>query len=336
MTRRLLLLSPAFHGIWNGLALAFSDLGYLVTPHLFDHHPSTTSRIRYKARRELPGYLGIDPEPAHRRAVTAAAVQALREHRPDFVLIVKGERLEDSFWDALDASRAKRLLWLYDDYRRIEFREEAIVRAGSVASFSHSDVERFNGLGVSAAHVPLAFDTTLRPQVQPPRAQVIFAGARYPYRERMLIELCAAGLPVRAFGREWSHHPVDRLRTWNPRRPAVPAGRDLHRAELYGHLRASAAALNVHDGVQDGFNLRTFEASGVGGVQLIDRSDVSSFYDIGTEVAVYTSHEELLALATRALSDPRWSNQIRTAARRRTLADHTMAHRARQLDLRWV
>jgi spore maturation protein CgeB len=336
MTKRLLLLSPVFHGIWRGLESALDELGFSTRWHLYDENPTYAARLRYKAQRELPRYFGVDPEPAHRRDVTSKAVAALRSMRPDYVLIVKGERLEHAFWDALDQSGAKRLLWLYDDYRRIGFRPELLARAGAVASFSLSDVDSLPTLGVRSHYLPLAFEPGIVP-VRPPTAEgIVFAGARYPYRESLLRRMLEAGLPVRAYGRQWSHHPIDRARTWDPRRPAIPAGRDLTRPHLYGHLLSASAALNVHDGAQDGFNLRTFEACGVGGLQLIDRPDVSQFYDVGTEIAVYQSDEELIDLAGRALSDPAWRSRLGAAARRRTLAQHTMTDRARELVTWWA
>lgn len=336
MTKRLLLLSPAFHGIWQGLENALNELGYDVRTHLYDENPTPAARLRYKAQRELPRYLGFDPEPAHRRDVTSKAVAAIRALRPDFVVVVKGERLEHAFWDALDDSGAKRLLWLYDDYRRIGFRPELLARAGAVASFSASDVDRLRALGLRGHHLPLAFESGVVPVPPATTEGIVFAGARYPYRERLLRTMLDAGLPVRAYGRQWSHHPVDRVRTWDPRRPAIPAGRDLSRPHLYGHLRCAPAALNVHDGVQDGFNLRTFEACGVGGLQLIDRPDVSQFYDVGTEIAVYRSDEELIDLARRALRDPAWRSRMGAAALRRTHAHHTMTNRARELVTWWA
>lgn len=333
---RLLILSPAFHGIWQGVAASFQQLGYNVRAHLYDHNPTVLARAGYKLSRELPRYVGMDPEPRHRRSVTTRAVNVLRDTCPDAVLVIKGELLGRDFWDALDDSRARRLLWLYDDYRRVGFKPEFLERARTVASFSDSDVIRLRAQGVEAHYLPLGFDTGLVPVPATEASELVFAGARYPYRVHLLGALVAAGLPVRAYGREWSKHPIDRLRTWDPRRPHVPAGRELARPELYGLLAAAPAALNVHDGTQDGFNLRTFEACGVGGVQMTDRADVDRFYDVGSEVVVYRDSAELAELAQRAVTDVPWSDRIRAAARRRTLAHHTMRHRVDEMEAWWA
>lgn len=159
-------------------------------------------------------------------------------------------------------------------------------------------------------------------------------GARYPARQEVLADLHARGIPVRAYGRDWSGHPVDRLRTWRVGTPSLPAERDVSRAAAYDVMAASAATLNLH-GDQDGFTMRTFEAAGVGAVQLIDRADVGDLYELGTEVLTWSSPDELAGLCARALADPVWSDSVRAAARARTLAEHTFDHRVAALEDAW-
>ena len=81
--------------------------------------------------------------------------------------------------------------------------------------------------------------------------------------------------------------------------------------------------------------MRTFEIPGMAGVQLIDRSDVSEFYDIGTEVLTYASTEELLEHAHRLQRDQRWAQEIGRRGRQRTLAEHTFDHRVADLEDLW-
>ena len=149
-----------------------------------------------------------------------------------------------------------------------------------------------------------------------------------------MLHLHAAGVPVRVYGRDWSEHPVDRLRTWTWRRPDLPAERDIDRATAYAVMRASAATLNMHAN-QDGFTMRTFEACGSGATQLIDRSDLDGLYDDGVELASWSSYEELLDLCERARVDRVWSDGLRERGRKRTLAEHTFDHRVQVLEQLW-
>ena len=51
---------------------------------------------------------------------------------------------------------------------------------------------------------------------------------------------------------------------------------------------------------------------------------------------MFGSADELVELARRAVADDRWGDRLRDAARRRTLAEHTFAHRARALEATWA
>ena len=170
--------------------------------------------------------------------------------------------------------------------------------------------------------------TTLR------AAEISFIGARYPTRDKVIAQLHTEGVPVCAYGRDWSSHPVDRVRTWRAGTPSVPAHRDVSRSAAYDVMAASAATLNLH-GDQDGFTMRTFEAAGVGALQLIDRTDVDALYLPGAEVLTWTTQDELAELCRRALTDHVWSDAIRAAGRARTLAEHTFDHRVAVLEGAW-
>lgn len=334
MSTRLLLIGPAFYGLWQGFESAFRAIGYDASSHLYDDYSSLGAKVRNKLRYELPQRLGRDVENAVRGELTRSALDAVATHDPDVVVVIKGDVLGDDLWDELDARGRPTLLWLYDALTTMSYDRERLARPGAVVSFSRDDVATMRGWGIPADHSHLGYDSLLELPVLPARDEIVFAGARYPARERLLLDLVVHGLPVRAFGRQWSHHPWDRLRTWDVRRPAVPAGRDLDRATASARMRAARASVNMH-GKQDGFNLRVFEACGVGGVQLVDRADVAELYEPDREIAVYQSPEELVALCERAGSDLSWARRLREGGARRTAAEHTLVHRARFLESRW-
>jgi spore maturation protein CgeB len=334
--RRILLVSPAFHGYDAAVAAAFESLGHTVTAHRYDHHPTLVGRVGHHLGHELPRRLRLSRSRRLRAARTRRAIEALRGSDPEVVVVMKGDQFTEDFWQALDEARLPRVLWLYDELRRTDHDLEALRRVGPLATYSAVDAASLRGKGVEATHLPLAYDHRRLPH--PPgraRDEVVFVGARYPSREATLVALVEAGLPVRAFGRDWSGHPVDRLRTWAPRRPPVPAGRDLDRTEAYRRMAEATATLNLH-GDQDGFTMRTFEACGVGAVQLIDRTDVAELYSPGEDLAPYSTHEELLDLCRRAQRDPAWAGRLRESGRRRTLAEHTFDHRVRTLEAMWA
>ena len=334
--RRILLVSPAFHGYDAAVAAAFESLGHRVTLHRYDQLPDVVSRARHHLGHELPRRLRLSGSRRLRAIRTDRAVSTLRASEPDVVVVMKGDDFTADFWQALDEARLPRVLWLYDELRRTHHDLETLRRVGPLATYSAVDAASLRDRGVEATHLPLAYDHRRLPHPPgPARDEVVFVGARYPTREATLVALVEAGVPVRAFGRDWSGHPVDRLRTWAPRRPPVPAGRDLDRTEAYRRMAESAATLNLH-GDQDGFTMRTFEACGVGALQLIDRSDVTGLYTPDEDLATYSSPDELVDLCGRARRDRAWAARLRACGRARTLAEHTFDHRVRTLEALWA
>ena len=332
--RHLLLVAPAFHGYGDSIAGALRRAGHDVSVHAYDANATLGDKLRTKLVHELPSRVGSSSgEHARQRTLTSRAVAAVGASPADVIITVKGDALGPDYWHAVDASGARQLLWLYDEIDRMSFDPAVLDSRPSVVSYSTHDVGVLTARGLRAAHVLDAYDHTI-PVTPRLSGEVVFVGARYPDRVRLLTTLHRSGIPVRAYGRDWSGHPIDRLRTWRVRSPGLPNGRDVPRAVAYGITAGAVASLNSHTD-QDGFTMRTYEIPGSGGLQLIDRPDVDQVYDPGEEVLVFTSDEELVELSRRARSDRAWARRIAERGRRRTLAEHTFDHRVPVLEAAW-
>lgn len=330
---RVLLVSPGFHGYHAAIAAALGARGHHVATHVYDDHGGVVGRTWHQLRHQLPRRIGAGSLRRLAREETARAAEAVGRHRPEAVVVVKGDTLGAAFWATL--AGVPRVTWLYDEVRRTRWTPERLGRIGPLATYSALDAIDLEAEDLDVRHLPLAFDHRLVASPTTDRTpHVTFVGARYPNREHVLTVLHDAGIPVRAYGRDWSPHPVDRVRTWRVGVPPVPGDRDISRATAYDVMAASTATLNLH-GDQDGFTMRTFEAAGVGGVQLVDRVDVDTLYTPGTEVLPFTEVEELVELCYRLTADPRWTDALRVAARARTLAEHTFDHRVAVLEDAW-
>lgn len=332
---RILLVAPAFHGYGRSIAGALERAGHAVLLYEYDLNSTRSSKVRHKLLHELPDRVtgGDSARRRHAGLMTASAVSAVREARPDVVLTVKGDALGPQYWDEVDASGARQLLWLYDEVARMSFDPAVLDSRPSVVSYSPHDVRLLSSRGVRARHVLDAYDHTI-PVTPFPSDDVVFVGARYPERERILRVLHRSGVPVRAYGRDWSDHPIDRVRTWRLHSPDLPSGRDVPRGIAYGITAGATAALNSHTD-QDGFTMRTYEIPGSGGLQLIDRPDVHQIYDPGEELLVFSSDAELVELSRRASTDRAWAARIAERGQRRTLAEHTFDHRVPVLEAAW-
>lgn len=331
---RLLLVAPSFHGYWRSIARGFEDLGYDVHTHVYDA-ASKPEKLLNKVRYELPGKLLRKPQHLSPKVVTARAIAAVQRVKPDLVLVIRAEALENDFWDAVDSSGAQRFLWLWDEIRRMSHDVGWLVSMGPLATYSPGDAQLLRDRGAEVVHVLNAYDPhrTIRPSR--PTTDISFVGAHLPTREAALRALDDAGIEVTAYGRDWSSHPVDRLRTWRLRGRGLPSHRDVSLDEAWAVMRDSAATLNIH-GDQDGFTMRTFEACGVGAVQFIDRPDVADLFEPGKELLVFESHDELLSDAQQVLRDGSRMRRLREAAQKRALAEHTFTHRARTLEALWA
>lgn len=330
---RLLIVSPVFHGYWESIQRAFQQLGFEVDTYRYDQR-NLRAKIAHKLRIELPSRLGRSTVDLVREEVTGATVDVMRRTRPDRVLAIKGDLLTERFHEAALARHVQTSVWVYDELPNTAFMHDSLSAFSTVASYSARDCATLRTQGIPCALIRDAFDPSI--PVHPiPTNEIVQIGALYPARVKALMALVQAGLPVRSYGREWSRHPFDIARTWGSRRPAVPGGREMPRAQAMGVMAGAPAALNIH-GNHDGFNMRTFEAAGAGAFQLIDRVDVSEIFEPGAEIITFTSHPELIESAQRALADPRWSSSIRAAGKRRALAEHTFLHRARQWEALWV
>lgn len=328
--RRVLLVSPAFHGYWNAIADALRFRGHEVYPHCYDASSGLQGKVQNKLVHELPQALQW---PGLREAASVRAVRVMDRVQPDVVLVIKGDQLTDTWWSAVEKSGAARVVWLYDELERMSYTPERLRGLGPVVSYSESDVEVLRRSGANAEHVPDAHDSLLD-YTPVPATGLSFVGARYPRREDLLRSVAAEGIDVVAFGREWSRSLWDVARTRRFRGAGFPSGGDVPRAKYYGIMAGSTATLNMHGDGHD-FSMRTFEAPGVGGLSLIDKPEVERYYDVGKETLVYAGADDIVDIMRRAEADSSWSRSIRDAGRRKTLAKHTFVHRVAEVERLW-
>lgn len=331
----LLVVTPGFHGYGASVADAFARNGFQVSVHQYDVERSVGRKVWNKVAHELPAKVRGTHGHQSARRVSRVAADRVREVRPDLVLVIRGDVLEEDFWDTATADGRRVGVWLYDELRRMTFDPAAISQVARLATYSRLDAQELTASGVQTLHVRTGFDER-RPVAPSSEAAglVSFIGAPLPARESALRGLLGAGVPVRAWGRGWSDHPVDRARTWRLRGRGVPNQRDIPMDQALAVMRDSAATLNIH-GDQDGFTMRTYESCGVGGVQLVDRADVAQLYEPGREVLVFSDQNELIELSRRVVANPGDFTEMRRRAQQRTLAEHTLVRRARELEALW-
>jgi spore maturation protein CgeB len=186
-------------------------------------------------------------------------------------------------------------------------------------------------LGCRNVHyLPLAFDddadgaTGQEEQAIP----ISFVGAPYPNRVKFLSEI--AGPDFQIFGEAWNHFP----------NPSVAfGGRRLTENECRGIYLRSKVNLNLHSSENaDGFgqgdfvNPRTFEIAGLGQFQIVDqRRLLPLHFDPVKEVPSFATWSAFKDAMRYFLNHEEERKAIAANARRRVMAAHTYAHRAREI-----
>jgi spore maturation protein CgeB len=193
-------------------------------------------------------------------------------------------------------------------------------------------VDHFRASGLKSEYLRLGFEPTVmeRVQVRSKSIDASFVGklggdhaTRAPFVERLVATTCvqvwgtadqglSAGARQRFGGPAWG---IDMYQVLSDSRITV----NQHAAWAGDHAN----------------NLRLYEATGVGTLLITDaKSDLSRLFKPHQEVAVYRSIEECGELINHFLAHPTEREAIAAAGRRRTLSEHTYAHRMQEfLDL---
>jgi spore maturation protein CgeB len=181
-------------------------------------------------------------------------------------------------------------------------------------------------LGLPVYYLPEACNPRVhRPHGTPAGTEpyLVIAGNMYPSRILLLERLLAAGIPLRLYG--------GRFPRWAGPTPVRGAhtGRCVYGAEKAQVFRSATAVLNnLHPAEIYGVNARLFEAAGCGAAVLTEfRPALPELFAPGDEVLAFHDFDELVAQATRLLSEPGLSAKVGDAAAQRAHASHTYEQR---------
>lgn len=281
---------------------ALERLGCAVA--VVEHSPKNfLSRIR---RGDLPDRLG----------------QALRDHRPDLILVLGHDLPSTAVIGEMRAIHAApwALWWPSDGGVAPTWVEVQAVDRTWVTS------RDLVGKVAGVRYLPHASDPSVHRALRSRdeyRANVVFVGDATPWREAILTEMIEFGMSI--WGPGWKRSHL----------------KEYCRGEVLGvedYVRAysgATVALNLHrEGPagetpsSSGCNARTFELSAMGLAQVVDaREDLSVHFTAGEEVLSFSTPSELKTVVRDLSPDHLRAEAIGLAARRRALSEHTYIHR---------
>lgn len=259
--------------------------------------------------------------------------QAMESAEPDLVITFGSALLDEPLVDRLRGqSRARWATWMPYDLRTVH---EAAVLA---RPYDHiyaigTDVaaEVADRLGRTVDVLAVGADPSVYRPIKTRdqyRANVVFAGAATPRRERLLSELVEFGLAL--WGPGWRSTGL----------------RDYCRGEAASteeYVRAYAGAtvaINIHHVAVEGdlreaaCNQRLFELASMGAAQVVDeRGDLARYFRAGEEVLTFRDAAELRGHVRELIENPAEGERLGHAARTKLLGNHTYMHRMRQLLL---
>ena len=198
-------------------------------------------------------------------------------------------------------------------------------------SFPHY-VEMFREQRLQAEYLRIGFDPRVLSRVptEGERQGAVFVGSlgRMQHdRGNALLAESAAYAPIEFWGRGYEDWPAGSV--VRARYHGEAWGLDMYRV-----LARSRIALNRHIDVAAGYanNMRLYESTGVGALLLTDAGrNLADLFDVGSEVVVYSGRDDLVEKVDYYLTHDDERREIAAAGQRRTLAEHTYAHRMAEL-----
>jgi len=259
--------------------------------------------------------------------------RAIHEAASDLVLTFGSPKLDEPLVDQLRSqSRARWVAWMPDDLRTA-YEASVLARPYDQIYTIGTDVaaEISDRLGRTVDVLSVAADPSVYRPIRTRdqyRANVVFAGAATPRRERLLSELVEFGLAL--WGPGWR---ATSLRDYC-------RGEAASTEEYVNAYGGATVAINIHHVLVEGdpreaaCNQRLFELAAMGAAQVVDeRGDIPRSFRVGEEVLTFRDAHELREQVRELVETPTEAERLGAAARARMLRDHTYMHRMRQLLL---
>ncbi|CAN5217124.1 hypothetical protein BH20ACT16_BH20ACT16_03270 [soil metagenome] len=273
-----------------------------------------------------------------RDAMNAALERLADDVRPDlFFFFLHEEQFSTRTIERIGAMGIPTLNWFADDHWRYDgfSRHYARVLTWSVTTDADA-VAKYaaDGLGdrvllsqwacnryaYDRAGADLAYDAT-------------FVGQPHGDRRVVAAAIRAAGIDLRCFGNGWEQGRVDHEQmvrifatsavNLNLANSSTPNTSRRMRLGAYARGRRPDTAQRPSQ-----IKGRTFEVPGSGGFLLTDRvAHLERYFEIGREIAVFSSRDELIEQLRRWLAHPDERAAVAEAGYRRVRAEHTYDHR---------
>ena len=174
-------------------------------------------------------------------------------------------------------------------------------------------VPRYLADGHPAIFWPFGSDPDLFKPAAVKRFDVSFVGNNYGWRSTLIRDIERAGIDVECFGSGFRNGHIDAARV----------------AEVFGQSRIVLGVGTIaHSRRIVTLKLRDFDGPMSGSLYMTtENPDLRALFVVGSEIEMYRTPSECIALIRRYLADDESRERIAAAGRRRALRDHTWRQR---------
>lgn len=265
-------------------------------------------------------------------------LEVCRQEKPDLVFFAP---YTDQFTpDTLDTlkERTTTVCYLYDDPWRMNFSKFWASHCTFVVTSDINGITRFGETGYyNVIYSPFSCNHRLYTiQSLPKLYDVSFVGGFHPYRDWVIKKIRRAGIEVSVWGPGWNNEfvqPLRMIKIFNQSRINLNLSNCVSWNLRY-LLSSLSAVRNTLSSTKtrEMVKFRQFEINTCGAFQLSYYAEgLEHYYEIGKEIAIYLDTDDLIEKIRYYLKHKDEREKIATAGYRRSLAEHTMEKRLRNL-----
>ena len=336
---RIAVVGPIYGGslpITGFVVRALESLGHHV--RWLDHSVHATSYRQLELLKNSQHRLALQSKYAE--MLSRITMAQLAEDPPDLVLSLAQAPLILPMLEHLRRKRFMTAMWFVENFRHLTYWQQlaagydfwfVIQQEPCIAALKQAGAKEVRYLPMAAdpsVHRPLELTRTEREEYG---SDVSFVGAGYANRRQIFPRFVGHDWKFKLWGNEWDG--ATDLTSVLQRN-----GARIDTDTCLKVFNGSAVNLNLHsctgtglDPEGDFVNPRTFELAACGAFQLADRRSLMPDLFTATEVATVSSPDEFPGEITRWLREPEQRLTMAAKARQRVLAEHTYAHRMREL-----
>ncbi|MFM9912149.1 MAG: glycosyltransferase [Methylophilaceae bacterium] len=261
-------------------------------------------------------------------AVTISLRKKVKAFQPDLIVFVLGAWLPAALFQAVEeiSPASTKVAWVGDKFDHVQGVFAGYMDWIFCTDTYFMDLLRTQGIS-TISYLPLAVDPQrFYPMNKPRTNKIIYVAKNSPGRSLFLSKV---EKPLLLYGKKWR-----KFRQEFPDSPHEIHAHHLPLNKLPSLYASSRAVLNIKHEiyVERGVNQRSFEPYGcMTPVLNDDVADLGLCFDLGREILVYHSLDELHEIHAKLTSDPAFAKKIGLAGHQRVMAQHTYMHRARSI-----